>query len=550
MEKKRLHILLVNVQPEEMTTIESTIDKDTYQLLRSSSPNEAYDFLSSEEVALIIIDVDSPKLNWFAVVNLLKTNDRTKHIPILLITGTNIDQMMFNYPLEMNDYILKPLDPWILNVKIEGFINIFKSNQMLKKQFQSKGRDEAFFNQKSVEAELKQKQLETLLKTVEETSFDGIVITDNQGVIVQVNTQITSLLSYSEPELAGTHISLLFSGRETKKFLDYVFNNPMAVNANPTGEVTIVKKDGTILPALIKVGSTNNHLIFTIRDLTRELENKSYMEYIANHDSLTGLANRSYFRDHLIKAIRKAKHKNEPLGVLFAHINHFRHINDSLGYIIGDMFLREAAKRMNKIIREQDFISRSNGAEFGIILPNANREQAVEIAEILLKSFQSPFFVHNYEVHLSLSIGLSMFPYDGEDINTLKKHAKEALLRAKEEGGNSLKVFHSRMDNNTYRTFILQQDFYEAMKQKQLEIYYQPRLHTPSGSFQSAEALVYWKHNQLGLIYPEEFLSLSLEPEQLEEISLWALNEICKRMHCWQESGLAPIRVALTFSAK
>ncbi|MBD8067391.1 EAL domain-containing protein [Bacillus sp. PS06] len=274
------------------------------------------------------------------------------------------------------------------------------------------------------------------------------------------------------------------------------------------------------------------------------------IEYMAYHDSLTGLANRRLFNDELNKQITIAKMSNKPLGVLYLDMDRFKYINDSLGHVIGDKLLQEVARRLELNIREKGLVARVGGDEFIIMLPDMDREMALDVAEKLLVSFKTPFLIDNFELFVTTCIGLSVFPYDGEDTVTIIKNADAALYRAKEQGKNKYKVFHSGMNIQSYRTFILQNDLRKAISRNELTLVYQPRVEVETGIVTSAEALIRWNHPSWGQILPLEFISLAEETGQIVEIGEWVLKTVCEQINSWKEKGLIPIRIALNYSSQ
>jgi len=256
------------------------------------------------------------------------------------------------------------------------------------------------------------------------------------------------------------------------------------------------------------------------------------------------------FNDHLNAKIIQAKGNNKPLTMMYLDMDRFKYINDSLGHHTGDRILQDIAKRLKESVREDDFVARIGGDEFNILLPETSRESGLEIAETIMDRFNSPFYLDNYEFFITTSIGISVFPYDGEDSITLMKNADAALYRAKEQGKNKVKIFHSGMNIHSYRTFILQNDLRKALERKELTLYYQPRVDLESGMIQSVEALIRWDHPNWGIILPAEFIPLAEETGQIVEIGEWVLQSACKQSMLWQEAGLAPIRVAVNFSSQ
>ncbi|CAM5223993.1 Response regulator receiver modulated diguanylate cyclase/phosphodiesterase OS=Ureibacillus acetophenoni OX=614649 GN=SAMN05877842_103151 PE=4 SV=1 [Ureibacillus acetophenoni] len=280
------------------------------------------------------------------------------------------------------------------------------------------------------------------------------------------------------------------------------------------------------------------------------IEKNNVIQHLANHDSLTDLPNRRYFYDLLNKQINEAKLKNETFSVMLLDLDRFKYVNDSIGHIIGDKLLLEVSKRITASIRKEDFVARVGGDEFYIILPNSDREQSINQAELILDSFKKPFVLDQYEFYITSCIGLAVFPYDAEDSNSLIQKADAALNRAKEQGKNKYNVFHSGMNMESYRSFLLQNDLRKAIENDELFLVYQPKVNIISGKITSAEALLRWKHPVWGLIPPNEFIPLAEETGFIFEIDKWVFNNVCKQIKEWDENQFEPIRIAVNLSAK
>ncbi len=274
------------------------------------------------------------------------------------------------------------------------------------------------------------------------------------------------------------------------------------------------------------------------------------IEYIALHDYLTGLPNRKMFQEQMTNWLHGAKRNNQAFGVINLDIDHFKYVNDSLDLTTGDQVLKEIAKRLIETLRNSDFVARTGGDEFSIILPQTDREEALEIASNIQHALSKPFFIDNYEFYFTVSIGLSIFPYDGEDAVTLVKNAGRALFRAKEKGKNNYKVYHSGMNLQSYRTFIMQNDLRKATERNELTVVYQPRMEIETGKIKSAEALLRWNHPNWGTILPQEFIPLAEESGQIIELGEWVLSAVCKQIKEWKDMGLSPKRVAINLSAQ
>ncbi|RHW37433.1 EAL domain-containing protein [Lysinibacillus yapensis] len=279
-------------------------------------------------------------------------------------------------------------------------------------------------------------------------------------------------------------------------------------------------------------------------------EKNMIIEHMAYHDGLTKLPNRRMFQDVLIQKLAESKTENETLGLMYLDLDRFKTINDSLGHIMGDKILKKVSERFIENVRQTDFVARIGGDEFVIILSKSNREECLEVAEALIDSFNSPIHIDNFEFYLTTSIGLSIFPYDGEDTSTLFKNADAALYRAKEQGKNKYKVYHSGMNMESYRRFLIQNDIRKAIQSEQFTLVFQPKVNLETYQIDSAESLIRWNHPKWGLLKPIEFISLAEETNLILDIDKWVLKKVCEQITYWKETYNKSIRVSVNFSAQ
>ena len=503
-----------------------------------------------------------PGMDGFGTAKIIKAREKTKNIPILFITANYMDSehIFTGYSVGAIDYILKPFDPIILKAKVEGFVDLYKLNQKLIQQANiliEKTRELEKANRKLSTTTSELRVSEALANVISATSIDSMIIIDKDGFILKVNPAVRKMFYYDEIEILGKPIFSLFSEKSQKYIkgiLKNINNMEHIVGYENLIELHATRSDGTLFPAELQIGKRYVQgkciVACTIRDITKKKQDQEIITHMAYHDGLTDLPNRRLFNDQLTLKLNQAKQMNQALAFLYLDMDRFKYINDSLGHIIGDKVLQEIAKRLTACVREEDVLARIGGDEFNTILPDTNREDALEIAENILEAFKQPFYIDNYELFVTTCIGISVFPYDGEDSLVLMKNADAALYRAKEQGKNEYKVFHSGMTIQSYKTFILQNDMRKAIEREEFSLVYQPRIDIESGTIKSAEALIRWNHPSWGTISPGEFIPIAEETGQIVEIGEWVLYEACRQNKAWQKDGLSPIRIAVNFSAQ
>ncbi|RDU38173.1 hypothetical protein DRW41_00975 [Neobacillus piezotolerans] len=559
---EKINILLVDDRPENLLAMEAIIEQSDYQIIKAFSGEEALKYLLKFDFALILLDVQMPDLDGFDTAKIIKAREKTKNVPILFITANNLDSeyIFKGYSVGAIDYILKPFDPFLLKAKVDGFVEIYRLNQQILQQsirLKEKTKELQEINLELENSTSKLRKSEALANVISETSLDTMININESGSIVKVNPAIYKMFGYEEHEILGEKISLLFSyqsNRAIKEILKAIERLETIIGNENNKELTALRKDGTEFPVEIQIGKRFVQSEFivavTIRDVTSKKKYEKNLKHMAYHDWLTDLPNRRYFTKQLRDMISEAKQSNEQLALLYIDMDSLKYINDSLGHIIGDKVIREFAERLKKFINKEDFIARIGGDEFNIILSKTNREQAIDIAETILEDFTTPIFFDTYELFITACIGISIFPFDGEDSITLMKNADAALYRAKQQGNHKYKMFHSGINMQSYRSFILRNDLRKAIERNELKLVYQPRIDIATGRVTSAEALLRWQHSDWGLISPQEFIPLAEESGQIVEIGNWVLEAVCQQIQDWKEAGLPIVRIAVNFSAQ
>lgn len=287
-------------------------------------------------------------------------------------------------------------------------------------------------------------------------------------------------------------------------------------------------------------------------DLARELDSARRVgEHLAHHDALTGLPNHRLFANRLRQLMVQARRYPRLLAVLFIDLDRFKPVNDSLGPERGDRLLRAVAERLTATVRESDTVARRSGDEFTIILDGIARAQdAARVAQKIQEALARPYVLGDREIVLDTSIGISLFPSDGDDAETLVKHADVAMNRAKRQSGNSVQFFLPEMNTSATERLELEQALRLAIEREELLLHYQPQVDLASGRISGMEALVRWPHASLGLVSPARFIPLAEETGLIVPLGDWVLREACRQNRAWREAGLARCPVSVNLSAR
>lgn len=405
-----------------------------------------------------------------------------------------------------------------------------------------------------IHAQQKIKASERDLSTILNNMQDTFYRTDSSGKLSMVSPSVKSLLGFSAEEVLGRDMAEFYvepTGRE--QFVTALKQN----NGYLTGyEAPLRRKDGTIVWV-----STNAHWRLDesgkllgvegiTRDITKSKRTEQRLYYLANYDALTELPNRTLFRDRLKHAITLARRNSTKVALFFLDIDHFKNVNDSLGHNAGDQLLQSMAKRISSCAREGDTVARMGGDEFTVTLEGIHEPADAEhVAAKIIEAMSQPFQLEGHDINVSPSVGIALYPDDGQDIDELIKNADLAMYQAKEQGRNNYQFYRSDMKFMPIETLVLQKDLRDAINQDQLTMYYQPQLNLDTGVMTGMEALVRWEHPENGFLLPDEFIPVAEQTGLITSIDSWVITRVCKQLKEWKSAGLPTYKVAINLSS-
>ena len=405
-------------------------------------------------------------------------------------------------------------------------------------------------------AHVELEQSEERFRTLVEKSWSGVALLDENLAFTYVGSSTQGLLGYSDEELMRSSFVALIHPRDRQATLE-VFADLLA--ASPTlearAEFRFLHKNGTwiwlegfaqnLLP-----DPSVRALVVNYRDITQRKATEKQLEYQAYYDALTGLPNRLLFRDRVVNAIAQARRHRRGIAVMYLDLDHFKLVNDGLGHSVGDALLSDVAVRLQGSIRASDTISRLGGDEFTILLNDTSSSDSVfGVAHKVLHSLARPFRVEGHELYVTASIGISVFPTDGEDVEKLLKCADSAMYRAKELGRNQAQLFTSSMNERYVERLALEQSLHHAVERDELEVYYQPIFESTRQRVVALEALLRWNHPTRGLIEPVDFIQLAEETGLIVSMGEWAIRRACSQLREWHEAGFPDLRMSVNISA-
>jgi diguanylate cyclase (GGDEF)-like protein/PAS domain S-box-containing protein len=381
----------------------------------------------------------------------------------------------------------------------------------------------------------------------------SLSITDLNGNISYVNDRFCEVSKYSRSELIGHNHRIFKSEYHTKEFFQKMWST-IKKGQVWRGDICNLDKDGkrwwagtTIVPLFDEKRKVNQFIAIR-SDITKKKKVEKKLYDIAYYDFLTNLPNRRLFESQLEHKITQAKEKEGKFTLILLDLHGIKFVNDSLGTKTGDRLIRETARRLEELFAYEGTLSRIDGDEFCIILPDASDSKVKENAEKVLSLFEHPFVIDGYELPISANIGISVFPYSGHNMNKLMRNAYSALNESKIKGRNCYQVFSFYTSSGSFNRYRLKLDLPKALKNNQFFVEYQPRVDAKTNMIIGAEALVRWKHPKIGLVSPGEFISLAEEDGFIGSIGEKVLVEACQQNVRWQKAGLPPIVVSVNFS--
>ena len=389
-----------------------------------------------------------------------------------------------------------------------------------------------------------------------ENSGEAMLIADRHNRIVNVNAAFIEQTGYTLDDVRGQNPNMLSSGQTPPETYAEMWRCLQA-SSYWSGELWDRKKTGEVYPKDVSISAIRDaagdvaFYVASFADISERKSNEARIDYLAHHDPLTGLVNRYNLENRLDQALLSAHRDGHRMAVMFIDMDRFKTINDSLGHHVGDRLLVEVAQRLRASVRESDIVARLGGDEFIVVLTSLTDPLDVaHLADKILRTLRQPYGFDGKELHSTPSIGIAVYPGDGEDGPTLMKNADTAMYHAKDHGRNNVQYFTQAMNVAASERLSLENDLHQALRLGQLALHYQPQIRTEDGQCVGVEALARWHHPVLGDISPLRFIPIAEESGLIENLGTWVLEEACRQLAAWRAEGLDGLRMAVNLSAQ
>ena len=393
-----------------------------------------------------------------------------------------------------------------------------------------------------------------LAARVFDRAAEGVVVTDINQRILTVNDAFSNVTGFTREDVVGQTPRILNSGKHIAQFYIDMWEK---IDAQGwwQGEIWNRKKNGDLYLEWLSINTVKDqegkvvNYVAMFSDITLVRESQHRVEFLATHDDLTGLPNRTLFNDRLRLALARTGRSHENLAVLFLDLDNFKVINDTLGHEFGDKLLKQAAARLLECVRAEDTVARLGGDEFVLLLEATERHEAAMSAERLIRALSKSYLLGEHECFVSASIGISMFPEDANDPNGLMRNADAAMYRAKDQGKNAYQFFTSELAELANQRMSLETGLRHAIANDELFLEYQPQVDLVSNAVIGAEALVRWRHGDQ-IVSPAAFIPIAEQSHLIVAIDEWVIDQACRQIIAWNKAKLPEIRISINFSAR
>jgi diguanylate cyclase (GGDEF)-like protein/PAS domain S-box-containing protein len=546
-------MLIVEDEPRYLDSTRLLLSHVVDSIDTALNGSQAFAKLSQRHYDLALLDLHLPDTTGHEIMAYLRTHH--PHCRIIIASGDDkIESAIKSLRLGAYDYLRKPYEPEELIQTVRNAvarIRLEQDNHRLKQQVEHS---------------------EEWYRLLVNISPDVIYTLDAVGCFTFFNDSVERTLGYRPEELIGQDYLVIVPPGETDNARHRLNERRTGDRATRNYELRLRRKDDLLTE--LAPASSDNHVTVELsamgmyrtlqdgsqeflgtygvaRDVSERKQAEATITFQAYHDQLTGLPNRSLFHDRLGQAMVQAKRQSQNMAVMFLDLDRFKVVNDTLGHPVGDTLLQAVSQRLKACLREGDTLSRIGGDEFMLLLPLIHsRDNVIFIAEKVLAALKAPFNIEGNEIFIGVSVGIALYPEDGDNRETLIKHADIAMYHAKDHGRNNFKFFTSELNKALSGRLSVENDMRHALQEGQFQVYYQPQVDIQTQRIRGMEALIRWNHPKRGLVMPDDFISVAEDCGLINPISDWVLNTVCRQANHWTAAGLPTPTVAVNISAR
>ncbi len=533
-----LRILLVedNVTDAEIAVRELKRDRLDFEWRRVETQTDLVRACGDFAPSIVLSDFALPQFDGLSALKVVRRV--CPHLPFIFVSGTIGEETAIESLRNgANDYILKT--------------NLSRLPTAVRRALND-ARERA--------DRLKTEEALRLRDRAVEASVNPIVIasaTNPEMPVVYVNGAFEKVTGYRADEVIGKNCRFLQRDDRDQPELDKI-RRAIAEQRDGQALLRNYRRDGSLFWNMLYVTPVRDpqsnrvsHFVGVQYDITEIKRYQEELEHQANHDALTGLANRNLFKDRLDQAIALAHRYELPFSVAFIDLDNFKLINDSLGHEVGDQVLKIAGERLTRCVQEGDTVARLGGDEFVLLVSEERKNDGiVRVVQRAIAEIAAPFAIEGREFKVTCSVGIASFPGDGVDADTLLRNVDTAMYRAKDSGRNTFRLYSSEMSVNLGERLALETDLWNALARQELVLYYQPKVDVRTGQITGMEALLRWRHPTRGLLKPQLFIPIAEETSLIVELGNWVIREACVQNRAWQDAGLPRVPVAINISAR
>jgi diguanylate cyclase (GGDEF)-like protein/PAS domain S-box-containing protein len=491
--------------------------------------------LRKEKVGAVFTNLNLP--DSAGIETLDRLLQAVPHVPIVVLCNVNEE-----------DIALRSVQRGARDYLVKGYLDSYSFSRALNNMIERKAIEDALF----IEKERAQVTLDSI--------GDAVLSTDVSGNVTYLNLVAESMTGWSREDAIGRPLAEVFHVIDGATREDSQSPMDLAIQQDRTvglaANSILIRSDGvessiedSAAPIHDRLGRVIGAVI-VFHDVSASKAMTIKMSKLAQHDGLTGLPNRGHLNQHIAQGIAAACRHTSKFAVLFLDLDHFKHINDSLGHPIGDKLLQSIAKRLVDSVRSSDTVSRQGGDEFVVLLPEMDHsDDAAHTAKRMLAAVAETISIDGHELHITASIGVSVYPDDGPDAETLIKNADTAMYQAKENGRQCFKFFKPAMNVQAVERQSIEESLRRALERQEFVLHYQPKVNLKTGEITGAEALIRWAHPTRGLVYPGQFIPVAEDCGLIVPIGQWALREACRQARSWVDAGLPLPSMAVNISS-